>query len=66
MGDVAGGIKQALNMGAIGYDATSHLVLCRIEKCPPKLGSHIYPFLPKATVGKTNPESYMALLEVAS
>ncbi len=62
MEDVAGGIKQAINMGAIGYDAIKHLVLCRIEKCPPKLGSHIYPFLPKATVGTTNPDSYMSLM----
>ncbi|PCI39975.1 MAG: IS21 family transposase [Rhodospirillaceae bacterium] len=62
MDDVNGAIKQALNMGAIGYDAIKHLVLCRVDKRPPKLNMDIYPFLPKATVGTTNPASYMTLL----
>lgn len=60
--DVLAGIRQALNMGAIGYDAVKMLTLCAIEKCPPKLGHDRYPFLPKATVETTNPNAYMALL----
>ena len=32
-----GAIKQALNMGAIGYNTIKHLVLCRVDKRPPKL-----------------------------
>ena len=32
-----GAVKDALRRGAIGYDAVKHLVLCRIERRPPKL-----------------------------
>ena len=32
---VQGAISQAIDMGAIGYDAVRHLVLCRVEKRPP-------------------------------
>ena len=31
-----GAVKDALRLGAIGYDAVKHLVLCRIERRPPK------------------------------
>ncbi len=64
--EVHGAIKQALNMGAIGYDAVKHLVLCRIEKRPPKLNLDVYPYLPKANVQTTKPGSYMSLLEEAA
>jgi hypothetical protein len=37
-------VKQALGMGAIGYDAVKHLVLCRIEKRPPRLDLDVYPY----------------------
>ena len=30
-----GAVKDALRLGAIGYDAVKHLVLCRIERRPP-------------------------------
>ena len=66
MHDVHGAIKQALNMGAIGYDAVKHLLLCRIEKRPPKLDLDIYPYLPSANVETTKATSYMSLLEVAA
>jgi hypothetical protein len=33
--DVHGAVKQALDPGAIGYDAVKHLLLCRIERRPP-------------------------------
>jgi hypothetical protein len=36
--------------GAIGYDAVNHLVLCRIERRPPRLDLEIYPYLPRARV----------------
>ena len=39
-----------------------HLVLCRVEKRPPKLDLDVYPYLPKATVGRTSAASYMCLL----
>lgn len=62
MEQVHGAVKQALNMGAIGYDAVKHLLLCRIEKRPPKLDMDIYPYLPSATVETTRPTAYMGLL----
>ena len=40
----------------------SHLVLCRIERRPPKLDLDIYPYLPRANVATTAAASYMSLL----
>ena len=55
-------VKQALGMGAISYDAVKHLVLCRIEKKPPRLDLDVYPYLPKARVETTKPASYLSLM----
>jgi|GEM_PF-6830014 len=41
-------IKDALRMGANGYDGVKHLVLCRIELCPSRTisdQSRIRPFM---------------------
>jgi len=57
-----GAVKDALRLGAIGYDAVKHLVLCRIERRPPKLDLDIYPYLPRAQVATTSAASYMNLL----
>ena len=65
MAHVHGAIKQSLELGAIGYDAVKHLVLCRIEKRPPRLDLDIYPYLPKALVETTRPASYMSLMAQA-
>ena len=46
----------------IGFDAVKHLVLCRIERRPPRLDLKIYPYLPRATVATTSPASYLNLL----
>ena len=62
MGHVHGAIRQALDLGAIGYDAVKHLILCRIERRPPRLDLDIYPYLPKAVVETTKPASYSVLL----
>ena len=62
MVDVHGAVRQALNMGAIGYDAVKHLLLCRIQKRPPRLDLDIYPYLPRASVETTKPAVYMNLL----
>jgi len=59
---VHGAVKQALSLGAIGYDAVKHLVLCRIEKRPPRLDLALYPYLPKALVETTKPTSYKVLM----
>jgi hypothetical protein len=63
--DVHGAVKQALELGAIGYDAVKHLVLCRIEWRAPRLDLDVYPYLPKARVETTSASSYMSLLEEA-
>jgi len=59
---VHGAVRDALRLGAIGYDAVKHLALCRVERRPPKLDLESYPYLPRTEVGRTSPSSYMALL----
>jgi transposase len=66
MEHVRGAINQALRLGAIGYDAVKHLVLCRIERRPPRLDLDIYPYLPRARVQTTRPANYMSLMSGAS
>jgi hypothetical protein len=41
-------IKDALRLRAVGFDAVKHLLLCRIEKRPPKPDLASYPYLPRA------------------
>ena len=60
--DVVAGIKEAMARGAIGFDAVKHLVLCRIERRPPRLDLTVYPYLPRATVAATSARAYMDLL----
>lgn len=66
MDHVHGAVRQALELGAIGYDAVKHLVLCRIERRPPKLDLDIYPFLPAANVETTKPANDMRLMPGAA
>ena len=56
----------AIARGAIGFDAIKHLVLCRIERRPPRLDMTVYPYLPKATVAVTSARAYMDLLAGAA
>jgi transposase len=60
--DLHAAVKTALRLGAIGFDAVKHLVLCRVEKRPPKLDLDVYPYLPRATVARTSAASYMCLI----
>ena len=46
-----------MDRGVIGFDAVKHLVLCRIERRPPRLDLKIYPYLPQATVATTRPRA---------
>ena len=55
-------VHEAIVRGAVGVDAIKHLVLCRIERRPPRLDMTVYPYLPKATVATTSARSYMDLL----
>ena len=61
MEEVHAAVRSALQMGAISFDAVKHLVLCRVERRPPKLDLDIYPYLPRARVATTSPASYMCL-----
>jgi len=60
--DLHAAVKKALQLGAVGFDAVKHLVLCHVEKRPPKLNLDVYPYLPRANVETTSAGSYMALL----
>jgi len=62
MGDLQVAVKNALHLGAIGFDAVRHLVLCQIEQRPPKLDPDVFPYLPRANVGMTSAASYMSLM----
>ena len=60
--DVLAGVKAALARGVFSFDAVKHLVLCRIERRPPRLNLEVYPYLPQATVATTMAKSYLSLL----
>ena len=60
--EVHAGVREALRLGVIGFDAAGHLVLCRIEKRPPRLNLVSYPYLPRARVKTTSAGAYMDLL----
>jgi len=78
MDHVHAAVRQAPDLGAIGYDAVKHLVLCRPRRpvgrkimiCaqpragrrPPTMDLDIYPFLPAADVETTKPANYMSLM----
>jgi hypothetical protein len=60
--EVHAAVREALRLGAIGFDAVKHLVLCRIERRPPRLDLQTYPYLPRVAVATTSAKAYMALL----
>ncbi|MEO9827195.1 MAG: IS21 family transposase [Paracoccaceae bacterium] len=55
-------IKDALRMGAVSFDAIKHLLLCQVERRPPRLDLDVYPFLPRTNIATTAASSYMSLL----
>ena len=55
-------IEDALRLGTISVDAVRHLLLCRIERRPPRLDMENYPHLPLAQVRTTQAADYMTLL----
>jgi transposase len=59
---VAAAVRQACELGTIGFDAVKHLLLCAIEQRPPRLDLTKYPHLPTAQVEQTSAASYLALL----
>ena len=60
--EVAAAVRNAIARGAIGFDAVKHLVLCHIERRPPRLDMTIYPYLPRAHVAMTSAKTYLGLL----
>ena len=64
--DVRAGVREAIARGVIGFDAVKHLVLCRIERRPPRLNLQVYPYLPQATVATTLAKSYLSLMTGAT
>jgi transposase len=64
--DVAAGVREAIDRGAIGFDAVRHLLLCRIERRPAKLDMAVYPYLPRAGVAITSARAYLDLLAGAA
>ncbi|NQW08423.1 MAG: IS21 family transposase [Alphaproteobacteria bacterium] len=60
--EVRAAVSDALQRGVIGFDAIKHLVLCRIERRPPRLNLMAYPYLPRAEVATTSARAYMGLL----
>jgi transposase len=64
--EVAAAVRDAIARGAIGFDAVKHLVLCRIERRPPRLDMTIYPYLPRAQVAMTSAKAYLGLLTGAA
>ena len=60
--EVYEGVRDALRLGAISFDAIKHLVLCRMEGRPQRLDLELYPYLPRVTVTKTSASDYMALM----
>src|ERR1700726_2692336 len=64
--EVAAAVRNAITRGAIGFDAVKHLVLCRIERRPPRLDMTVYPYLPRASVAMTSAKAYLGLLTGAA
>jgi hypothetical protein len=64
--EVAAAVRDAIARGAIGFDAVKHLVLCRIERRPPRLDMTVYPYLPKTHVAMTSAKTYLGLLTRAA
>src|SRR6266851_290945 len=60
--DVLAGVREAIARGVISFDAVKHLVLCRIERRPPRLNLKVYPYLPQATVATTVAKTYLSLM----
>jgi transposase len=65
LAEVGAGVRQALGLPAISFDAIKHLVLCAIEQRPPRLDLENYPHLPLAEVALTRAADYQVLLEEA-
>ena len=64
--DLHAAVADAMQLGAVGFDAVLHLVHSRIEKKPPRLDLTRHPYVPKVHVHRTLTKSYNALLAGSS
>jgi hypothetical protein len=53
MEEVEAGVRDAIDRGVIGFDVMKYLVLCRIERLPPRLDMEVSSYLPRANVAVT-------------
>jgi len=60
--EVTAAVEDALQLNTISFDAVRHLLLCRIERRPPRLDLANWPHLPAASVHATQAADYLALL----
>jgi hypothetical protein len=63
--EVRSAVEDALRLNTISFDAVRHLLLCRIERRPPRLDLQNWPHLPLTSVRTTQAADYMALLSSA-
>ncbi len=66
LAEVTAAVEQALALNTISFDAVRHLVLCRIERRPPRLDMVNWPHLPLAQVRTTQAADYMSLLSMTA
>jgi hypothetical protein len=64
LADLHAAVKQALHLGAIGFDAVKHLSCAGWSAGRPAGPVDIYPYLPRANVETTSAKAYMRLLSV--
>ena len=62
LAEVAAAIQDAIDRGALGFDAIKLLTLCRIEHRPAQLDLSGYPYLTRAVVKTTAASDYLALV----
>jgi len=60
---VASAVTDAIQLGAIGFDAVKQILLSKIERRPPRLNLEAYPFLPVTDVRTTRAADYAGLVE---
>jgi len=60
---VAAAATDAIQLGAVGFDAVKQIVLARIERRPPKLNLAAYPYLPATDVRTTRAADYAMLTQ---
>jgi len=59
---VADAVSNAIRLRVFSFDAVKQLVLCRVERRPPRFELSAYPHLPKARVRTTRAADYTVLV----